>query len=127
MGHKISRSDREMIWVLFSDAFIDTEINYCQIVIGMSKFPREELKDIFFEEVAPVCGHNMLATIPTIWSGFSSEWVKQEIKRSIKRKKISLFYKIFHSLTVVVFRRIFKKIWCEIEGALDILPSYKES
>jgi hypothetical protein len=127
MGNTISQSDREIIWVLFSDAFIDTEINYHQMVCGMNKFPRAELKNIFFEEVSPVCGHNLLAPIPTIWSGFSPEWVKQEIKKSLEKQSISIFYRILHALTVIVFRRIFKKIWHEIDGALDNLPVCKES
>jgi hypothetical protein len=83
MADPISEEHRKEIWEALSDAFIDRELDetdyrYMARIVG--NIDIDQIEEIFFNEVAPVCGPNMMCVIPPRWSGFNTEHLASEIQ-----------------------------------------------
>ena len=115
MESTLSEQRREDAWEALSDAFIDNEVDYEFIARRITGIPTAELKEIFFTEVAPQCGPNMLTTIPPIWAGFDRQSLANCIHEMQQKNRESPSARIRHRITVALYRRLFRRIWARIE------------
>jgi hypothetical protein len=107
MADPISEEHRKEIWEALSDAFIDRELDetdYRYIARTVGNIDFDQLEEIFFNEVAPVCGPNLMTTIPPIWSGFKPDILANDIREIQIRLQNSLFARIKHELKVAFYR-----------------------
>jgi len=86
VGNPISQSDREFIWTQLAEFFTSADVEHYPDFPRLAQFSIAELKEIFFREVVPACGHNLLVTTPTLAEGFDPEWVKTAVKRVLARR-----------------------------------------
>lgn len=110
---------REDIWEALSEVFIDNEVDYSLVARAVAGVPLAELERIFFEEVAPYCGPNLLSPVPPVWSGFSREPLVAAIRGRIERVRASRLAAWRHRLWVLCVRRIFAAQWrCLAESVI---------
>ena len=89
---------RKPVWVAFSDLFLDTDVTliYGDIaqVCADSEYSSAELKEILFEEVAPVVSGNLMS-IAGEWAGFNEDWLVKQITKpkTIFSSKVFYFLK----------------------------------
>ena len=118
MESTLTEQRRADVWEALSDAFIDNEVHYEFIARRIAGIPNAELREIFFNEVAPQCGPNLLTTIPPIWAGFDRESLAQCIREMLQNNRRSRWARIKHRITVALFRRRFRRVWERIEWEL---------
>ncbi|MBN3805745.1 hypothetical protein GXB81_22210 [Paraburkholderia sp. Ac-20336] len=118
MENSIADTDRENVWQVMSEFFVDNEIDYDYWAEKIAQFPIEELKDIFFREVAPVCGPNVLTPVPPAWLTFDTEWVVDEIKRNLSKRESSLIYRARYDANVICYRIRCREFWSDVEDAI---------
>jgi len=93
-------SKRKPIWLALSEFYLDTELNDADFkriagILKDSGYSFEKLKQIDYEEVAPVVYPNTLS-VAGEWAGFNEEWLIEEIvKRLNQKKRNSIFNKIY--------------------------------
>jgi hypothetical protein len=119
MENSVGKAERELIWVVMSEFFVDNEIDYDREVARISRFPTNVLKDIFFREVAPVCGPNMLTPVPAVWAGFDSDWIVSQINSLLSARERSLICRISYETNVLYYRLRLSDVWSEVENAMD--------
>lgn len=110
-------SKRKPIWLALSEFYLDTELNEADFkriaeILKESGYSFRELKQINYEEVAPVVSPNTL-TVAGEWSGFDEEWLIEEIVKKINQeKRNSIFNKIYKkyidSITNLYWKQIEK-------------------
>jgi hypothetical protein len=122
MGNSISQNDREFIWTCLADFFSTAEVGQIPGLVRLGGFPRNDLRKIFFGEVAPACGHNLLITTPVVFEGFDPEWVKQEIERILARRDAGLTGKFSYCITFTFYKFLSGNVWREVEDALNRIP-----
>ncbi len=118
MENTVGKADREFIWSVMSEFFVDSEIDYDFEAARIRRFPAHVLKDIFFREVAPVCGPNLLTPIPPIWMGFDTHKVVREIRSLLSNKEKSWLRRIGYEADVLYYRYLLAGVWREVERAL---------
>jgi len=118
MTNQIAGKEREHVWTTLAELFVDSKVDYAYCAEKLRGYPTDELKDIFFSEVAPVCGPNLLSPVPPIWSGFNDEWVVSEIHRRRQRQQSSLVFRMSHRALVLYLRLRLGAVWSEIERAI---------
>lgn len=118
MGNPLIAIDREFIWKVMSEFFVDNEIDYDYWAAKIERFPLDTLKEIFFAEVAPVCGPNVLTPVPPVWLGFDTQWAISEIRSRLSRRRNSLIYRLRYDTNVLYYRIRCRDIWDEIESAV---------
>jgi hypothetical protein len=114
----MNEQERENIWVTMAECFVDNEIDYDHQAAALRRYPLNTLKEIFFREVAPVCGPNLLAPVPAIWSGFDDESVVREIREMLIRRRESRLFRVRHELKVSYLRLRLGDVWSNIEQAI---------
>jgi hypothetical protein len=65
------------VWMAMSEMFLDTElgpVDFVRISMGLriSGYRSSELRDMFFQEVAPVLGRNLLS-VAGEWAGWDAD------------------------------------------------------
>ena len=78
-----TKDDRFPVWDALSEFFLDTELDikdYERIstVLAGSKYTIEELQDILYYEVYPICKWNMFS-VAGEWAGFHPDWIMENI------------------------------------------------
>jgi len=101
-----------------SEFFVDSEIDYDYWAKKISNYPIHMLKDIYFSEVAPVCGPNVIASVPPVWEGFDAEFVVEEIKANLSRRRGSFFYRLRYDANVLFYRVACRSFWIPVEQAI---------
>ncbi|MEX3955803.1 hypothetical protein C9I57_19720 [Trinickia symbiotica] len=119
MADALSQDDREFIWEVMSEFFVDTEVDYDREARRLKKFPRGALRDIFFREVAPVCGPNFLTPVPPIWQGFDADELKREINELLARRKKSVARRLLCEANITFYRFWLKDVWNKVETAIE--------
>ncbi|KFN43865.1 DUF7079 family protein [Arenimonas oryziterrae] len=80
----MTETARERVWMALSELYLDTEtdgfIAPCARVLAQSPFSRDELAQIWLDEVHPVLSYNLLAPAG-VWDGFDRDWLCAEIRR----------------------------------------------
>ena len=118
MGTALSDERREDVWEALSDAFIDNEVHYEFIARQIVGVPVAELKEIFFTEVAPYCGQNLLTVIPPIWAGFDRQSLVENIHAMQARGRRCLLSRWRMRCSIAFCRVCFRGIWARIETEL---------
>jgi hypothetical protein len=118
MENPVGKAEQEFIWVVMSEFFVDNEIDHDREAAQISRFPMNVLKEIFFREVAPVCGPNMLTPAPAVWAGFDSAWVVSQINSLLSSKERSLIRRISYEASVLYYRLRLADVWSEVEDAI---------
>ncbi|MGE5385430.1 MAG: hypothetical protein ACM3SV_06010 [Betaproteobacteria bacterium] len=124
MANALSEHRREDVWEALSDVFVDNEIDYSYIAAQVADVDVRQLEEIFFNEVAPHCGPNLMSTIPPVWSGFDRRELANGIRAMQARNRDSLIARLRHKGFVVYCRRQFSGEWKTLIAALS---SYHES
>lgn len=119
MESELSDDRRVDVWEALSEAFVDNEVDYVALRRGVAGVPPDELKRIFFAEVAPHCGANLLAPAPPIWTGFDREILAREIRAMLARARRSAWGRVRHRVAVALCRWNFASLWREVEAELS--------
>lgn len=119
MGNLLSYVERQSIWQTLSCAFVDSEINFNYIARKIAKYKLEEIEDIFFKEVAPVCYPNSIAVIPPVWTFFEDEWLDEEIPALLSKSKRNAYQRLRYKIYVSYLRWACKDIWSAITDELQ--------
>lgn len=82
-GTVLTPDERVRLWSALSDAFVDIEIDYPEIVRQLAGYDCAAVKMAFFEEVAPVRHSNLQARIPPIWTASDSTWLADPIDSNL--------------------------------------------
>ncbi|MEK6346345.1 MAG: hypothetical protein V4764_02630 [Burkholderia sp.] len=118
MNTPMDTATLEFVWAVMSEFFVDTEIDYDAEAARLAHFPAEALRTIFFEDVAPVCGPNLLTPIPPIWLGFDTEALVAEIHARRARCERSLMSRLSHRAAVLHYRLRLGGVWKDVAAAL---------
>lgn len=119
MEHQLSDKQREEIWYALSDAFVDNEVDYEYIADRVKDIDIPQLKEIFFKEVAPVCGPNGMSTVPVVWAGFMKEDLIPSIRSYLRKIKFSPSAWYRYIVFVYFCKWYFKDEWESIVAALE--------
>jgi hypothetical protein len=121
----MSNARREEIWYVLSDVFVDNEVDYSYIAGKIVDEDINQLKEIFFTEVALFCTPNLMTAIPPIWEGFSRQPLIDGIHKELKRFQSTPFARLQHKLFVMFYRWRFADYWKNIERELkNRKPTY---
>jgi len=101
-----------------ADFFTSADVEQFPDFARLANFPIAELKEIFFREVAPACGHNLLVTTPTLAEGFDPDWVKAEVRRILARRDAGPAGRIGYNASRLFYRWLSGSVWREAERAL---------
>lgn len=123
MANALSQDDREFIWEVMSEFFVDNEVDYDLEAKRLKKFPRGVLREIFFREVAPVCGPNFLTPVPPVWQGFDAGDIKREINELLARRKKSLARRLLCEANISFYRFWLRDVWKKVDAALEKNPA----
>lgn len=118
MANPISDDHREEVWEALSDAFVDNEVDYDSIAKVVADVNPIELREIFFTEVAPHCGPNLMSAVPPVWAGFDRQALAKGIREMQTRNRDSLIARLRHKTFVCYLRHRFHDEWHAIEAAL---------
>lgn len=116
MESALSDERQKEIREALSEAFVDNEVDYAFLARGVAGVPLGELENIFFTEVAPHCGPNLMSAIPPVWAGFDRERLALGIRAMQARAARSTWGRLRHRLAVAFCRRRFGRLWDEIEA-----------
>lgn len=119
MTQPISRSEREHIWAVMSEFSVDNEIDYEGEAKRLSGFPIVSLKTIFFREVAPVCGPNLLTPALPVWAGFNLQEAVRKIDALMDRNRRLILAAFMYEAVVIFYRLRFHGIWRDVRAALQ--------
>jgi hypothetical protein len=119
VGNSISQGDREFIWTQLADFFTSADVERFPDFARLADYPMTELKEIFFGEVAPACGHNLLVTTPILSEGFDPDWVKAEVRSVLARRDSGPVGRIRYNASRLFYRCLSGKAWREAKSALD--------
>lgn len=116
----MANPSREAVWEALSEVFVDNEVDFAAVARAVAGVPLPELERIFFEEVAPFCGPNLMTPVPPVWSGFSREPLVAGIRAQGERVRASRLAAWRHRLWVRCLRRFFATEWRTLR---DNLPA----
>ncbi|MEN9658188.1 MAG: hypothetical protein RL571_1653 [Pseudomonadota bacterium] len=112
----------EKIWIIMSEIFVDIETNYKSIAedlkLNAEGISNDQLKRIFFNEVAPYCAPNMMAVIPPIWTGFAPESLIKGIKENNEKYKNSIYSRIKSETFKLLNKAYINEEWENLEKYL---------
>ncbi|WP_414448821.1 hypothetical protein AB4851_05800 [Burkholderia sp. 22PA0099] len=109
----------EFVWAVMSEFFVDNEIDYDAEAARLARFPFDALRTIFFEDVAPVCGPNLLTPVPPVWLGFDTSTLVAEIRARRARRERSLTHRLRHRAAVLYYRLALADTWKTVAAALE--------
>lgn len=122
MESELSDERRADVWEGLSEAFVDNEVDYVALRRGVEGVPLDELRRIFFTEVAPHCGANLLAPAPPIWIGFDRGLLTQDIRAMLARARSSAWGRFRHRMAVALCHWNFAPLWRQVEAELSRSP-----
>lgn len=124
MANTLSDERREEVWGALSEVFVDNEIDFALIASQVADVDLFELEQIFFNEVAPHCGPNLMSAIPPVWSGFDCNELASGIRTMQARNRSSLLARLRHKGFVAYCRRYFRHEWEALAAALTKRSHY---
>lgn len=116
MGDSLSDEDRDFILISLSDLFAGIEPDDDGMK-RLCKYPINEIKRIYFHEVAIACAHNLIITTPEM-GGFDQKWLKDEISRIQSKRESSIFGKAKFELGRIFWGLCSLKAWRDLEKKL---------
>ncbi len=115
---------RMPVWDEISRLWLDTElqdfnINGIARELAKSGYSLAELKYIYLEEVAPAVHFNLsMFSVGGVWTGFNSEWLKEEILKTIDRNSFFSRLPIIRNIRHGYMTLSVKKLWKQVEDIL---------
>ena len=106
--------DRTPVWDSMQNIFMDTDVSLSYDLIAQrcaeSKFSKQDLEEILFNEVLPAMKFNMLAFPAPEWAGFETEWVVKRVLRKHRygKRKPWMFYRYTKSHWQTILPKIQK-------------------
>ena len=119
MESTLSDRRQEDVWEALSEAFNDNEVNYAFIAGELAGVPADQLKEIFYTEVAPQCAFNVFAVIPPVWTGFDRASLAECIRDMQARNRRSVLARLKHRVAVAFYRVCFRSYWEQIAAELE--------
>jgi len=99
---------RRPVWDMLQTFYMDTDpwvlMDRIVAVCGESPYSIEELREILFREVLPVCRWNLLWWVGGEWAGYPMDWLEPRILRRHRHGKWSAVFG--HVWTLVWWRRL---------------------
>jgi hypothetical protein len=88
MFDEATLAKRKPLWSALSELWLDTELGAVDldriaVVMDKSGLTLDELRDVFFREVAPVCWRNH-AQVAGEWAGFDPEALAEAIQATLR-------------------------------------------
>ena len=86
---------RRPLWVALSELFLDQEtdeytLRHIARIVAASGYSDQEVRDIYWHEVAPLLAGNMLV-VAGVWDGFDKDWLcAQAARNAARRPRFSL-------------------------------------
>jgi hypothetical protein len=115
MGRSMTKKERADVRWALSDAFVDNEVDYAAIARQTIEFDKDEIKHIFFEEVAPICHSNLESTLPTIWLCFNRVELEEDIEKMLIAQRNSWLKRKTNALLAKWLKHRYMYIWTNIE------------
>ena len=108
---------RQPVWSAFADLFLDTQFDqsfYEQIaeICRSSGYGKAELKNVFFDEVAPAFAFNLF-DIAGEWAGWPDDFVRSRILRDLRPTR-----SLWRRFKSAVMRHQMEKEWRRVEALL---------
>ncbi|MDR1662131.1 MAG: hypothetical protein LBR95_06865 [Azoarcus sp.] len=122
MEHPLSDFRRGDVLAALSEVFLDEDIDYVTVAKRVADIDLAQLKEIFFNEVAPYCGPNLMTVAPPVWGGFDRQKLLEEIDAMHKRNQNSFIANLRHKGFVAFCRFYFRNDWNEVATAFQSLP-----
>ncbi len=110
---------REEIWLALSDLFAGSEVEYRYLARVLHGEDMATLRDICFDEVAPVCAPNLMAPVPPVWPGFSPPSLFAAIRDSLEQRRASRFAAFSHRLRRAYLHLRLRDLWREAEKKIN--------
>lgn len=114
MGRVLTPQDRAKIQIALAEAFVDNEVDYQAIAEQVRDYDPEIVRDILYEDVAPVCFSNLETPVPSIWTGFDTQWLLNEIDKQTRAREACWLKRRLDSLKIAWLRYSYGYIWKEI-------------
>lgn len=118
MDHELSNAERQYIWEMLAEAFVDSDANYATIARRLKGYDLALLEETFFREVAPVCHGHDAAPVSPIWAGFDAQWLSDTIQSHLNKRRRSVLYRIKDNMHTRYLQRTLQGKWQSIEQAL---------
>jgi hypothetical protein len=108
---------RVPVWSALADLFLDTQFDQPQYeriadICRKAGYPKEELREIFFREVAPAFAFNLF-DIAGEWAGWPDDFVQSKILRELKPSR-----RIWRTFKAAIMRHHMQKEWKRVEVVL---------
>ena len=90
---------RKPVWLALADFYLDTELDFADFahirtVLNQSGYTISEIKQINYNEVAPVLMVN-LTSVAGVWDGFDEQWLVQSILARLTQPTSWTSYALF--------------------------------
>jgi len=117
----LSSNDKREIWCTLSDLFLDTDISVSleriSDVCAKSNFSIDEITDMLYSEVAPVCMPNLL-TATEKWAGFDEEQLVERVSKYMNTRQ-STIKKLFKPKWGLIARLYIGKDWLKAAKLIE--------
>ncbi len=104
-------AEREVLWEVLAEVFVDQDVDYAALADRLDGVAPGVLEHIFFDEVAPYCGANLLAPAPPVWTGFARESLIAGIRAEVQRREASRLRALAARLAGRYWRRVYAAEW----------------
>ena len=117
----MNSNNKRDIWCTLSDLFVDTEVSVrlerISDVCAKSNFSIDEITDMLYSEVAPVCMPNLL-TVVGEWTGFDEEQLVKKIINYLNTQQ-SAMKKLFKPKWGLIARLYIGKDWLKVAKLIE--------
>nr|WP_201582984.1 hypothetical protein [Psychrobacter jeotgali] len=97
-----------------SDLFVDNKIDHECIAKRVAHLTINEVEQILFCEVAPVCMSNLLAPTPSVWQEFHEDYVIPEVQQHLQKMQSDWFYNRKISLKIKFYKAFLHQDWLKL-------------
>jgi|GEM_PF-800641 len=117
---------RRPVWKTLSNLFLDTEVRheipYAAQVCLVSNLDKQTLNDIWYNELHPILGKNVLS-LAGEWGVFPLEWLETQISRH-KQSRFRIF--LYRSSPIALMSRyMLRDTWSEVLRIQDWLQLWE--
>ena len=108
---------RVPVWSVMADLFLDTQYEQADYVriadhCREAGYPVDELKRIFFDEVAPAFALNLF-DIAGEWAGWHDDFVREKVLRDLAPER-----RIWHRIKRAIMLHHMEKAWVRVASLI---------
>jgi len=118
LGHLLTEPQLTNVRAALSWPFNDLPVEYDYVAAEVRGIDPDVLYDILYSEVAPVCFTNLLAAVPSVWTGFDPDSLRIMIEQRLAARESSWFRRQFDKALVRWLQYNYGYIWKEISSRL---------